>query len=176
MIQLRRLILPPAGPRTRIAVVGAMVLVLALTVASTTPAVVTPHGVLVLNSKSQVVATFRVAKCSKGKDYFRAKAVSENGWVLQVLIREFAGFKTYPLALAKDADRWVLLFDPPETTRYSNVYVPPYPAPGYGRITFASRGILMGVGFSPTYSKDFSDAVTFTGVLQCKYPKPKPRR
>jgi hypothetical protein len=29
----------------------------------------------------------------------------------------------------------------------------------------------MGVGFSPAYTPDGSDAVTFTGVLKCNYPK-----
>ncbi len=59
--------------------------------------------------------------------------------------------------------------------RYASDYVPPYPVPGGGAINFADHGELMGVGFSPMFSEDGSDAVTVAGVLACHYPKKKRR-
>ena len=59
---------------------------------------------------------------------------------------------------------------------YASDYVPPYPVPGGGAINFSDKGKLMGVGFSPMFSEDGSDAVTVAGVLACHYPKKKGKR
>jgi hypothetical protein len=72
--------------------------------------------------------------------------------------------------MGANADPYVV-FTAVGGTRYSNLNKPPFPSPGGGQVHFAKHGKLMGVGYSPAYSNDGSDAVSFTGVLTCKYPK-----
>ncbi len=128
-----------------------------------------------------MIATFHSARCRKGgkgaKD-FVAHGHSSNGtYSLYVSIDQFSGFHHYELGLDRNADPFVIFSNAHSDSApaYSNIFVPPFPSPGGGGIDFAGHGRLMGVGFSPAYSRDFSDAVTFTGVLTCRYKRKKRR-
>jgi hypothetical protein len=129
------------------------------------------HYVRVIDSSDHIVATFLTAKCVKNKRGFFATTPHPDGQkYLHVRIEEFTGFHNYDLTVGANADPYVV-FAATDGTRYSNLNRPPFPSPGGGQVRFAQHGKLMGVGFFPAYNNDGSDAVTFTGVLKCKYPK-----
>ena len=119
-----------------------------------------------------MAATFLSAECTKSKrNGFSATTPHANGAkYLHVKIDDFTGFHKYELTVGNQADPYVV-FVATDGTRYSNLNRPPFPSPGGGQVHFAKHGKLMGVGYSPAYNGDASDAVTFTGVLKCNYPK-----
>ncbi len=155
------------------ALIGAL-LALALPVSSASAADVSGHAVRVLDSKNRVVAVFRSAKCRIGHGSFFSDAF-DNGYHLQADVIPFNGFRRYRLARGHFTPQVVRLISP-SGVHYASDYVPPYPVPGGGAINFSDKGKLMGVGFSPMFSEDGSDAVTVAGVLACHYPKKKGKR
>jgi hypothetical protein len=159
----------PAATRRLVGIAGAA-LVLTLAAAPGVGARGT-HVLRVFDSGGFIVANFFSAKCTKNKNGFFATTPHPNGQkYLHVRIEEFTGFHKYELTVGGNADPYVV-FTATDGTRYSNLFRPPFPSPGSGQVHFAKHGKLMGVGFSPAYSVDGSDAVTFTGVLKCNYPK-----
>ena len=152
--------------------VGIVATALALVIAAALPAVAQAvHYLRVIDSSDHIVATFLSAKCVKNKNGFFATTPHPEGQkYLHVRIEDFTGFHKYELSVGANADPYVV-FAATDGTRYSNLNKPPFPSPGGGQVHFAKHGKLMGVGYSPAYSSDGSDAVTFTGVLKCNYPK-----
>jgi hypothetical protein len=132
-----------------------------------------PHKVRVLDSHSRVVAVFTSAKCKVGRAGFFSDAFNR-GYHLEADVIPFDGFHRYALERGHFTPQVVILISP-SGVRYASDYVPPYPVHGGGAINFASHGTLMGVGFSPMFSRDGSDAVTVAGVLACDYPKKRGR-
>ena len=151
------------------AVVGAL-LALALPVSSASAARA-GHTVRVLNSKGRVVAIFTSAKCKISKLGFFSDA-HDNGYHLQADVIPFDGFRHYKLKRGHFDPQVVRLISP-SGVHYASDYVPPYPVHGGGAINFSTDGSLMGVGFSPMFSEDGSDALTVAGVVPCHYPKKK---
>ena len=131
------------------------------------------HAVRVLDSKNRVVAVFRSAKCRIGHGSFFSDAF-DNGYHLQADVIPFDGFRRYRLERGHFTPQVVRPISP-SGAHYASDFVPPYPVPGGGAINFTKDGSLMGVGFSPMFSEDGSDAVTVTGVVPCHYPKKKGR-
>ncbi len=161
----------PFPAAVRLAALTGALLALALPVSKANAAGVSGHAVRVLDSQSRVVATFTSAKCKITKLGFLSDAF-DNGYHLEADVIPFRGFHHYKLARGHFTPQVVRLISP-SGVRYASDYVPPYPVPGGGGINFTKDGKLMGVGFSPTFSEDGTDAVTITGVLACHYPKKK---
>jgi hypothetical protein len=140
------------------------------------PTALAAHEVKVLHGK-QVVAVFHSAQCVRRKHSFTALVTrkTNSGWGLYVQFDTgtFTGFHTYPLSPGVNADPYVVVHGGPNDVTYSNLNVPPFPSPGAGQIQFENHGKLMGVGYFPAYSVGGGDAVQFTGVLKCHYPKKK---
>jgi hypothetical protein len=132
-----------------------------------------PHQVKVFDSHFHVVAVFSSAKCKIGRLGFFSDAFSR-GYHLEADVIPFSGFHHYPLRRGHFTPQVVILISP-SGVRYASDYVPPYPVHGGGAINFTAGGTLMGVGFSPMFSRDGSDAVTLAGVVPCEYPKRKGR-
>ena len=150
---------------------------LAFGTSGTTTVLAGQHQVTVLGGDGTVVATFGSAKCRKGKDGFKMLArKTGTGYTLYATIEDFSGYHTYDLAQGPSADPWVSLHRRRGDVSYSNLNRPPFPSPGFGQIRFSDHHKLIGIGYSPAYSGDGSDAVTFTGVLRCRYPRNKPHR
>ena len=166
-----------AAPSRRFAVgsiVSGALLALGL---SGSPAVLAggQHQVTVLGGGGGVVAVFSSAKCRKHRGEFKAlTGKTGTGYTLSVSIEDFSGFHTYDLVQSPSADPWISVHHGPSGVSYSNIHKPPFPSPGFGQIRFSDHHKLMGIGYSPAYSQDGSDAVTFTGVLRCRYPRNKP--
>lgn len=143
-------------------------------------------GVTVIGEDNTVLATFKTAKCSKGKPSkkgksFYADAISTNGQyeLTAAIILEFTGFHDYDLTLGPDAGPFISLAkkgaDSAQGT-YSNLFAPPYPVPGFGQIKFSANGKQVGIGFAPAmWSRDASNAVVLAGGLECKYRAKKKR-
>ncbi|MEI6621527.1 MAG: hypothetical protein WCP28_06445 [Actinomycetes bacterium] len=133
------------------------------------------HSVSVLGTTGKVVAEFTTAKCSKERDgTFTAIArTSTTGYNLYAVIEDFTGFGSYELGQDPNAKRWVSIRKGRKGVTYSNLHTPPFDSFGFGQIVFRKRGKLMGIGYSPAYAKGGTDAVTFTGVLTCQFPKKK---
>jgi hypothetical protein len=129
------------------------------------------HAVRVIDSHGRVAAIFRSAKCTINRLGFFSEAL-DRGYRLRADVIPFRGFHHYKLARGH-YDPQVVTLVSPSGVRYASDYVPPYPVPGGGAINFNDHGKLMGVGFSPMFSQDGSDAVTVAGVLTCNYPKKK---
>jgi hypothetical protein len=138
-------------------------------------------GVTVIGQENQVLATFKTAKCKKGKPRktgasFYAEAVSTDGqYELAVdIFFVFTGFHKYDLTL-DPTPASVLRFSTKgdfASGGYSNEFVPPYSVPGFGQINFTPNGKRMGVGFGPAmWNRDASDAVVLAGGLECRFPK-----
>jgi hypothetical protein len=163
----KRLPVPPA--LRLIALIGAL-LALALPVSSA-HAAQAGHTVRVLIGQGRVVAIFTSAKCKIGKLGFFSEA-SDSGYRLQADVIPFDGFRRYKLERGHFTPQVVRLISP-SGVHYASDFVPPYPVHGGGAIHFSKDGALMGVGFSPMFSEDGSDAVTVAGVLPCNYPKKK---
>jgi hypothetical protein len=158
-----------------------VVALLALALAASSTAHARTHRVRVFHG-SQVVWTFHTAKCVKSKHRFTAVLGGETrnpDYAMAVSIEGFTGFHRYPVALGPSlapGSVYLKLFGP-NNSEYSNFYTPPFPSPGAGHVTFASRGKLMGVGFGPAmYTRDGSDAVLLSGVVKCKYKKKRAKR
>lgn len=131
------------------------------------------HAVRVLDRDGHVVAVFHSAKCRRhirAGDFKALTAKTSTGYTLFASIDEFTGFHNYQLVNGANADPYVVIGGPGDI-RYSNLFRPPFPSPGFGQIRFSNHHKLMGIGYSPAYSRDGSDAVTFTGVLKCHYPR-----
>lgn len=135
-----------------------------------TPAAPTPKVYVV--DDDGVVATFAHAQCRKRKGSFTAKATSGGGrFGLVVQIDDFSGFHEYDLDFGAQADPYVVFYQRfGDGPRYSNLFKPSYPVAGGGRILWRNKGGLMGVGFSPTFSHSFNEAVDIAGGLRCHYP------
>lgn len=120
--------------------------------------------------EDEIVAEFTTAKCRKSRGGFVARTPVVNGYRLFVAIDDFSGFHSYDLALGRDADPYVVVSLNGEAA-YSNLYVPPFPVPGFGQVNFRSKGKLMGVGFQPTFNRAGTDGVVFAGAVKCQFPK-----
>ena len=151
------------------AVVGALAGLGLLTSAAT--AAKQGHVVKVIDGAGQVVAAFRSAQCSIGRLGFFSTASSDR-YRLEADVIPFSGFHRYELNRGHFTPQVVMLVSP-SGVRYASDFVPPYPVPGGGAINFSRHGHLMGIGFSPMFSADGSDAVTVAGVLACNYPTKK---
>ncbi len=160
----------PFQAALRLTVLSGALLAVALPVSSASAARAS-HTVRVLNGKGRVVAIFTSAKCKIGKLGFFSDAF-DNGYHLQADVIPFDGFRRYKLARGHFTPQVVRLISP-SGVHYASDYVPPYPVHGGGAINFSKDGALMGVGFSPMFSEDGSDAVTVAGVVPCHYPKKK---
>jgi hypothetical protein len=157
----------------RLTALAGVLVALAVPASLASAAASSSHVVRVLRGKD-VVAVFRSAKCRINGYGFLATATNR-GYELLARVHPFRGFQDYALQRGHATGRYVVLSSPAHVT-YASDYVPPYPVPGAGAINFADHGTLMGVGFSPMFSEDGSDAVTVAGVLTCHYPKKKRRR
>lgn len=143
------------------------------------------HEIDVYGSDGGITAKFSSAKCVKGKSQesgrraFFAEAVSTNGkYQLFVKVFGFDGFHEYQIEQGSiDPNPGVTFQEKTENgggSEYSNRFVPSYPSPGFGAIAFRQGGRLLGVGYGPAmYSRDLSDAVFLTGVVECHYKKKK---
>ena len=120
--------------------------------------------------EDEVVAEFTTAKCRKSRGGFVARTPVVGGYRLFVAIDDFSGFHSYDLVHGKNADPYVVILQNGEAA-FSNLYVPPFPVPGYGQVNFRSKGKLMGVGFQPTFNRAGTDGVVFAGAVRCQYPK-----
>ncbi len=136
------------------------------------------HRVTVIHGK-QVVWTFHTAKCVKRAHVFTAVFGGEDkrpDYAMGLRIDGFDGFHDYPLTLDFDSVVFLKLFGPNGAV-YSNIYKPPFPSPGAGKVTFARRGKLLGVGFGPAmYTRAATDAVVLSGVVTCSYKKKPAKR
>ena len=133
------------------------------------------HTVTVLNGHSRIVAVFHSAKCRRHPHAFKAlTAKTASGYSLYASIEDFTGFHSYELLQDGNADPYVIVHGPGSSS-YSNIFVPPFSSFGYGGIDFRHHGRLMGIGYSPAYSRGGGDAVTFTGAITCKYPAKRRR-
>ena len=160
----------PFPAALRLTALSGALLALALS-ASNASAARADHTVRVLDSSGRVVATFTSAKCKIGKLGFFSDAF-DSGYHLQADVIPFDKFRRYKLGRGHFTPQVVRLISP-SGVHYASDFVPPYPVPGGGAINFSTDGALMGVGFSPMFSEDGSDAVTVAGVLACHYPKKK---
>jgi hypothetical protein len=136
------------------------------------------HTVSVINAKGRTVAEFTSAKCRvhKGGSFAALTGKTGTGYSLFVSIESFNGFGSYDLTQGANADPYVsVLHGGQNEVSYSNLNVPPFQSFGFGQIVFRRHGKLMGVGYSPAYAEGGTDAVTFTGVLRCEFPKKKRR-
>jgi hypothetical protein len=131
--------------------------------------------VRVIGEDNQTVALFKSAKCTKGKHFFHAEALSTDGASeLDAFIHNFSGFHDYDLELGSTERNLVFQSKQAGTPVYSNEFAPPFPVPGFGKFTFLPKGKRMGMGFGPVmWSNDFSTGVVIAGALECKYPKKK---
>ena len=130
------------------------------------------HQVQVLDGNGQRVAAFTSARCRKTKAGFKLSSPrTASGYSLYAEIDDFSGFHTYDLTQGASADPWVSVYRRDTDTGYSNLNKPSFPSPGFGQIRFADHHRLVGIGYSPAYSPDSSDAVTFTGALRCHYKR-----
>lgn len=154
------------------AVIG-LLLGLALPMSSASAAR-TGHTVRVLDRSGRVVATFTSAKCKIAKLGFFSDAY-DNAYHLEADVIPFDGFRRYKLERGHFTPQVVKLVSP-SGVHYASDFVPPYPVHGGGAIDFSKNGALMGVGFSPMFSEDGSDAVTVAGALPCHYPKKRGKR
>ena len=168
---MSKLLSSPAG--VRLIATTCALLAIALP-ASSASAARAGHRVRVLDGSGKVVATFTSAKCKISKIGFFSDA-TDNGWRLEADVIPFDGFKHYKLERGHFTPQVVKLRSP-SGVHFASDYVPPYPVPGGGAINFSKDGALMGVGFSPMFSEDGSDAVTVAGTLTCHYPKKKGKR
>ena len=134
------------------------------------------HQVMVITQYG-LVAKFKTAKCRKRKDGFDllTKEV-DGGYSLFVSIDNFDPKQdAYPVTQGA-SDPFVSVVQHGSDLRYNNTNVPPFPAPGFGKIEFdKDHPKLVGVGYSHAYTHDATDAATITGVLTCKYPKRRAR-
>jgi hypothetical protein len=155
----------------QIAGLAAVLIALALTAPSA--AFASDLGVTVIGENEQALATFKTAKCKKGKSYFHAEAFSTNGqYELDAFIRGFTGFHKYDVALGSTNPNILFQNKSPAAPIYSNQFEPPFPVPGFGLIKFSPNGKRMGIGFGPAmWSEDGSTAVVLAGGLECRYPK-----
>jgi hypothetical protein len=136
-------------------------------------------GMKVLGQESEVLATFKKAKCrkgsGKGKGTFFANGTSTNGqWKLSVAFFDtFTGFHKYDLLLAKDADPVMRVFPASDPNGdFSNEYVPPFDVPGEGQVRFPRKGKEMRAGFIPVmWNKGGTDGVVVAGGVDCIYPR-----
>jgi hypothetical protein len=130
------------------------------------------HQVTVFTSYG-LVAKFKSAKCHRRHGGFDLVTPErDGGYSLFVSIQNFDPKQdVYPVTQGKD-DPFVSVVQHGSDLRYNNVNVPPFPAPALGEIRFDPKDPkLVGVGYSPAFTSDASDAATITGVLTCKYPK-----
>ena len=160
--------------RMGIAGFAAVLLALALTAPSALASSSEP-GVNVIGENDQALATFKTAKCTKGRHFFHAEAFSTDGqYELDAFIREFTGFHKYDVALGSTNPSILFQSKTAGTPIYGNQFQPPFPVPGFGQINFAAKGKRMGIGFGPAmWSEDGSTAVVLAGGLECKYKKRK---
>ena len=69
-----------------------------------------------------------------------------------------------------DADPYASITKNGETA-FSTLYVPPFPAPGFGQIRFRGKGKTMGIGYQFMFNRDGTDGLVFAGALRCQYKK-----
>jgi hypothetical protein len=129
-------------------------------------------------------ATSLLGQIEKGKcsiegrrdKVFGARGKSTDGaFELFVSVNQWRGFRsTYPLFFGAEQPANFALTGPGGP--YSNLNPIPGTPPGVvggGAIAFEKKGKLMSLGFVPAPNQDFSQAVTITGAMKCKYPKKK---
>jgi hypothetical protein len=162
---------PPAHRGHRRSVAAALTLLIASLAVFAAPA--GARSVMVLDG-TKVVWRFHTAKCTRTKHRFSAVfggEVKNPDYALALTIDEFTGFHEYPVTLGPTSVVFLKLFGPNDAV-YSNFYVPPFPAPGFGAVKFGSGGKLLGVGFAPAmFTSDASDAVVLAGGARCVYRK-----
>ncbi len=132
----------------------------------------TAHQVTVLTSYG-LVAKFKTATCHRRKGRFELLTPKvDGGYSLFVSIADFdRKQRVYPVTQGKD-DPLVSVVQHGSDLSYNNDNVPPFPVPAAGEIRFDPRAPkLVGVGYTPAFTADATDAATITGVLTCKYPK-----
>jgi hypothetical protein len=155
---------------------GIPALALALGLAAP-PVALAAHEVTITRGNA-VVGVIKSAQCVRRKHggfpFIAHHKRTGSGWGLFVHFATFAGFHhIYDLHPGAPNDEPYVVVTSPTDVRYSNLYVPPFPAPGFGQIRFSNNGKLMGVGYFPTWDQGAGDAVIITGVLKCHYPKKK---
>ena len=137
------------------------------------------HEVTVLGpDSSEKLTTFSKAKCHKSHrgDFFAVAVSDDKAWRLIVVVPDFAGFdQSYDVPLADYAPSnptIVFRSSDPNGPIWSTMDVPPFPVPGFGQVTFARKGKLMGVGFGPAmWNEGATSAVTLAGVMSCTYKR-----
>jgi hypothetical protein len=94
--------------------------------------------VTVFSGETQV-AVFTTARCRKSKGDFKALTPVVNGYRLFVSIDAFEGFGNYDLEQGPNADPYASITKNGDTA-FSTLYVPPFPAPGFGQVRFRGKG------------------------------------
>lgn len=158
--------------------VGLLAVVVAL-LAPAQAGAVDDFGMKVIGEESEVLATFKKAKCrkgsGKGKGTFFASGISTNGqWKLSVSFYEtFTGFHKYDLVMAKEADPVLRVYPVADPNGdFSNEYVPPFDVPGEGLIRFPRKGNELRAGFIPVmWNRAGNDGVVVAGGVDCLYPR-----
>ena len=146
--------------------------ILALAFASLSPAQAKPDpspAVTVFSGETQV-AVFTTARCRQSKGDFKALTAAVNGYRLFVSIDEFDGFHTYDLEQGTDAGPHASITRNGESA-FSTLYVPPFPAPGFGQVRFRGKGRTMGIGYQFMFNRDGTDGLVFAGALRCQYKR-----
>lgn len=139
------------------------------------PAHAAPPGITVIQNEVEVVK-FDKAKCrvTKNGKKFTAEAKS-HGWKLEIVLRKFSGYRTYDVEYGFGSTANFRILNPGGTA-YSNIYVPSFPFPAVGAVTFpGGKKGRVGLGFVAAFSSagalDGSDGVAVGGQATCKYPK-----
>jgi hypothetical protein len=134
-----------------------------------------PQAVEVLHGQ-KVVARFRDAKCIVQQHRFQLliERRTRASWGMSVIVDDFDGFHRYKIDWGFDAQVSAVVVGPHGV--YSNVVRPPFRVDHGGYVDFARHGGVVGMAYEPAFiddgnSTDGSDAVSFTGVLNCHYKK-----
>lgn len=125
--------------------------------------------VTVFSGETQV-AVFTTARCRKSKGDFKALTPVVNGYRLFVSIDAFEGFGNYDLEQGPNADPYASITRNGDTA-FSTLYVPPFPAPGFGQVRFRGKGKAMGIGYQFMFNRDGTEGLVFAGALRCQYKK-----
>jgi hypothetical protein len=142
---------------------------LATGVPITAPVAAAPRHVVTVEGTDGVGAEFSSAKGRKVRSGFKAVTPRDDtGYRLAVTIDDFHGFRIYDMAPGANSDPWISVAG--GGARYSNLFQPPFPSPGFGRLQFSNH-TLLGVAYTPTWNPTGTDAVILTGVLTCRWPK-----
>ena len=150
--------------------IAAVLAIACLAGAATAGASTKTHAVRVFGAGGHVVATFTSANCQRTKKGFSLLTGRSHGWIMYAQASPFTGFHHYSFTRGYATGTYVELASP-SRVHFASDFKPPYRVPAGGGLNFANKGSLVGVGFHPMFSTNGTQAITVTGVLNCRYPK-----